>query len=73
MASVTGATPKTSPFQSISPPGGLVSMRMSMGVGKGTGSGRQTTAGLWAAHEQSNAARARMDAGLRMIIASLSN
>ena len=39
-----------------------------MGVGDGRGSGRQTTAGLGAAHEQSNAARARMDASLSTII-----
>lgn len=39
MVSVTGEAPRTSPFQSTMPPGGLVSMKISIGVGDGYGRG----------------------------------
>jgi hypothetical protein len=64
MVRVTGATPKTSPFQSTTPPAGLVSMRISIGVGEGNGAGRQIGSGSGLAQEHRAAARAKMDAGL---------
>jgi hypothetical protein len=59
MVRVTGATPKTSPFQSTTPPAGLVSMRISKGVGEGRGAGRSVMgSGFGAAQAARRRARA---------------